>query len=673
MTQAHSHKSNWILAAAVAAVPLLAIAAPASAQYQSNNDGRARDANNRVGSGGSNGDARRSGPNVTGNQIVNGNVTGGRAFRGAVPYSGDARGFRGPTVGGASDRFIRDSAGVPERGQTQAQTFSPQPFYGESRAVAPPPGYQQLGSTGGYVPPNPGTSFSNSYDNRYGSGAGLGETFGALNTGEGIGARPGSAVVPGPSDPNNPNRGSALLLSPLAGIRQLTPEDLSEYLAARDNPASRDGLETRDAAANDRARSDPGAIGRMRDELMSGAVAVNPLPNPAAGPNRLTPQPQPGDDGPKIAPGGGPQPIDRLTPPPLEAPADPSVRPTGGASAIESPPLGASADTNQSTRRRLATPAQQSTQYNELQRRMRRYEEALGMTDADANREFNEQKRARDAAAARKGSPGTPVPGSRAAGAPDGGAGTPGAITPGAITPGGATAPGGIAPGTPRPGGGATPPRDGGPKLPAAPGGPATSIPNPNGPKPAAAAEPLQINSLATGVTGAGLTGVLKSAEDFMRQGKFNSAIQQYDLAQQVAPNNPMIRLGRANAHLGASSYRTAEADLRQAFGADQALLMAQYDLRGFMGASRLQILVNDLKEIGRSEPKNPVPSLLLAYISYNTNNEAAAVTYLGEVEQRQGGAADPLVQTMKRLWSANPKTAAASPAAPTTAPSDNK
>src|SRR5438105_3932903 len=64
-TRSNTRKSHWALAAAVAAVPLLAAALPARAQYLTGNDGRARDANNRVGSGGFN-DAGPRGPVVTG-------------------------------------------------------------------------------------------------------------------------------------------------------------------------------------------------------------------------------------------------------------------------------------------------------------------------------------------------------------------------------------------------------------------------------------------------------------------------------------------------------------------------------------------------------------------------------------------------------------------------------
>src|SRR5688572_3426359 len=75
------------LRAAAVAAALAIGAAQAQAQYPSSNDGRARDASNRVGSGGSNGEGVDNRVGATGNQIITGNTTGGREFRGPVGYT----------------------------------------------------------------------------------------------------------------------------------------------------------------------------------------------------------------------------------------------------------------------------------------------------------------------------------------------------------------------------------------------------------------------------------------------------------------------------------------------------------------------------------------------------------------------------------------------------------
>src|SRR4051812_41796930 len=95
-----SIRRTLLLSAAVAAVPLLGLTSTVSAQYRVDT-GHANDANNRVGSGGVNpaDSGSRTGEMVNGNDIVTGNVSGGKQFRGHVPYT-DPRAFRGNSVGG---------------------------------------------------------------------------------------------------------------------------------------------------------------------------------------------------------------------------------------------------------------------------------------------------------------------------------------------------------------------------------------------------------------------------------------------------------------------------------------------------------------------------------------------------------------------------------------------
>jgi hypothetical protein len=162
---------------------------------------------------------------------------------------------------------------------------------------------------------------------------------------------------------------------------------------------------------------------------------------------------------------------------------------------------------------------------------------------------------------------------------------------------------------------------------------------------------PVQIKSLAEGVQAKGLTDLLKQAEDQLKAGKYNTALEQYDMAEQVAPNNPLILVGRANVELARTYYTRAETNLRQAFLADQALLMGQYDLRAMIGNERLEVLVKDLKDITNREAKEARPAFLLAYIAYNTGNERMAAAYLDLAEKR-AGAGDPLYPLIRKHWS---------------------
>ncbi len=177
-----------------------------------------------------------------------------------------------------------------------------------------------------------------------------------------------------------------------------------------------------------------------------------------------------------------------------------------------------------------------------------------------------------------------------------------------------------------------------------------TSLPLPTTNRSVTKPAPLNVKSMAEGVNGQGLKEMLAKAETLMKEGKYSSAIDQYAAAEQVAPNQPLVWIGRANAELGAAYYSRAEAHLKQAFRADEALLMAQYDLRAFLGEDRLKAVIKDLMEIAGTDQKSPTPVFLLAYISYNTGNESKAAGYLDMAEKRAGGK-DPVYGLLREHW----------------------
>src|SRR5213594_1285547 len=111
-------RTNRIIPMAIGAMLGTMLCASAFGQARINN-GNALDANNRIGSGGFNQGAgdRFRGPyaGYTANDVINANVTAGKAFRGPVPYR-DPGAFTGPNAGNEVDRFVRDSSGTPYSG-----------------------------------------------------------------------------------------------------------------------------------------------------------------------------------------------------------------------------------------------------------------------------------------------------------------------------------------------------------------------------------------------------------------------------------------------------------------------------------------------------------------------------------------------------------------------------
>ena len=642
-TTADLRRAAWVVAAGVVgAAVIAATATPATAQYRRDSDGRALDANTRVGSGGQNdggasspysNSVGRNGPMVTGNQIVTGNVTAGRQFRGPVGYS-DPGSFRGVSTGSfASDRFVRDSAGVPRTfGPPDVDLSRPTAFYGSGRVEPPPVGYvPTAGATGGYVPTDTALAQPN---------LGLQRAYSA--TLDPV-LRSSELIMP---SPDASDRDSVLSASPLYGVRiWRAGESPNDFLA---------GDRTGNADRPDRFGADPNSISRMRDEV-NRAGQWNPTQNGQPGQNNGPGNNAQGNDtnsgnsqGQGQGQGFGNPGLQHPLNQSIGGPADQQaggVAQGGLQSALSPTALQSSVATGQSVRSNLlVSPDRQTPQLARLRQAFERQQRVGGpASDVEAARQFNMELQA-----SRRQGPGAPTQGAQPGAGPGTGAGV------------GVGAGAGVGTGVP-----SAPRRT--ETLPGTPDqGPGAPVPDSASPPaqpqaPAAPAQPEKIGSIAEGVEAKGLHDVLASAEGLMRQQKFTEALQKYDLAQRVAPNNPLIAMGRANAELGASFYRRAETNLRDAVSRAPELAVAQFDLRALIGDDRLQVLVGDLKDLAAKDPKDARPPLLLAYIAYNTGNEAQAGEYLASAEQR-AGADDSLLKTWRRYWKV-PGAAATEPA----------
>jgi tetratricopeptide (TPR) repeat protein len=646
-----------ILSAAVAAIPLLGFSSAASAQYRVDT-GHVNDANNRVGAGGVNPNdsaARGGSSNVTPNDIVYGNVTGGKQFRGNVE-STDPRAFRGATSDRNVDDFIKQSSGS---GPDSRMADTAKPFYGSGRAVPPPPGFVPAspagGSQGGFVP-------NNMIENRPLSDQRLGD----INYAQSNFAlpAPGQFNLPGPVDPSAGQQ-FMVTASPLTGIQQINtanPNFVPTITNTQYQPVT--------------GQLTPEQIQAMQNELGAASGTANqskPLPpdfnNPALGAqggssgiNGITPGGVAGNANQQQTntSGIGAVPI---APHPLQG----SGRPVGG-NPLSQRPLDTSVtaqannlNTQQSTRNRLTKippPQEQSALYAQL---LRNHEQMLAngsTSDVQAQEAFNALQHAAPQTAGQPGSlPGQPgalpaQPGQTGA-APGQAGALPGQV--GAV-PGVAGATPGAGAGSIRPDGTtANEPPKGvtdyagrnaailkGEKGTQGSQGKINGLKKP---------EPVKVPSLATGVRGRGLEQILKNAEALMKEGKFTSALEQYGEAEQVAPNNPLIKLGQADAELGASYYARADAHLRDVLSNHPELLGGQYDLIKMLGQQRLEVLVKDLKEVAKNEEKEPRPVFLLAYIYYNIGDTARAEGYVDLADKRSGGK-DPFYKLLRQNWS---------------------
>ena len=572
--------TTWILKWAVVGV-VAAICAPlAQGQYQTENStGRARDANNRLGSGGFN-DERRLPNGVTSEDIVYGNVTRAQGFRGPLNTK-DAREFRGQTAGNNVSNFVRDSAGA---NQDPNVAFTPQAFYPDSRGVAPPLGYATEVSAADFGRPPTGARGPMIGDSRL-NAATLNPLLDA-------------PLLPGDLDPFHRNSNSSLTAS---GRGLPVPVGLRVWQAQPDSQSD-NALESSPRGALRRLRINEAGIRMMQDELSTTAE----LPDSS-------------------------QRIDTANA--LSSPENPQNPAMGTHLGAQGQPgamtgtLNTSSTMRQNLLTSLPAAAKQSTQYAELQRRLHAMQPGAGSADQIAANKYNQEYRLHQEALA-KANPAAQPP------LPNNTGLAGGRVEPGKKTPNASPT--------------QLPPLPNSGRLAAALKAQKTDTT----PESGGALSPstvLRITTFAEGVKATGLRNLLSRAETSMRDGKFTAALDNYDAAMSVAPNNPLILIARANAELGAGYYARAQTHIEQIFAADSSLLLAQYDLHVFFGDERLQYLVRDLKDVAQTEPRQPRPLFLLAYIAYNTNNPQSAADYLAKAEQR--GGKDPVFDKLREFW----------------------
>lgn len=384
-------------------------------------------------------------------------------------------------------------------------------------------------------------------------------------------------ITPGPVPGEMLMRGS---LNPQQAAQQAGVLTGSALYGVREwnpqDPADRAFLEnilSRQSGAFNRVQLDPREVQRMRTELEKALQPDQQQPLDAS----VKPADRPQDS-------VNNNPIGRS----VDSPANPALLNKPINDQVQGQPLGASLNTDQGMRYNVMGARRTSTQYSEMSKRLDEFNGGHAKSDADYAREFNANLKAKRDAEAKEAAKNKGVPGTTEQGL--------------------------------RPRTAENPAQE-------------NNTEKPKVKKPA----PVKVETLSKGVAAEGLSNVLKKAEGLMKEGKFASALDQYDAAEAVTPNNPLIWLGRANAELGAGFYKRADAHLKQAFMTDKALLMGQYDLTAMIGEDRLTKLVEELKDNANKNNTDAMPVFLLGYIAYNTGHEPQALAYLELAEKREG------------------------------------
>jgi hypothetical protein len=587
-------KFNLLSAAVAAAVPgmvFLGLTASARAQFQDTTGGHALDANNRVGSGGYNGAATPHYDYNVNNNIVTGNVSGLNYFHGNKTTEFDPNVFQGNTGSSSFDNFNAVSSPSNVTQRTTGQPHFTQYYNTGNQVGAPPTNYVSTPGGVGYIPaPTVSPLTPTGYDARINQVSTDPTKGNLLSSGE--------MNVSGPVDPSSGNA-SIYSMSPLYGVRAADGTQQSSMFNSQTT-------NTRTLTPADRAKMTPADIQKMRDELNTTVVpnsqngqlnnSQNPGQNGAQ--NGTNPnQPQTGQtNGVTDLNVGKSQQLTTIAPQSNNLSANQAL-----SSSLSNSQVGNSLNSGQGLQNQLVVPpAKQSKQLADLERRFS--QDKAKPTDVEATERLNAEIRAQHAPSQTFDASARPKPG----------------------------------------------------ETPSATGDNTSAKPAPQPilTKPDLSSgqdnQPYVITSLASGINAKGLAGLMKTAEDQMRSGKFTEAVDTYDTAEMVAPNNPFVVLGRGFAEMGAAYYGKADKDLNSAFSADPAVLLGKYDLKGFLGEDRVKFVHDDLEDIANQE-KGARPLVLLAFIAHNGGDDALASKDLAEAERR-GGYAD-LVKAMRDAW----------------------
>ncbi|HQY89535.1 MAG TPA: hypothetical protein PK402_12855, partial [Tepidisphaeraceae bacterium] len=159
----------------------------------------------------------------------------------------------------------------------------------------------------------------------------------------------------------------------------------------------------------------------------------------------------------------------------------------------------------------------------------------------------------------------------------------------------------------------------------------------------------VEVDSFSKGVADAPLSAIVQNAESLMQRQRFASAIVEFDKAEGISPDDPMVQMGRSVAELGGGYYRRAEIYLRRSIEKDPAVLLGRYNLRGMLTDVRLDVILKDLKKVAAENPQDAGPLMLLGYVYFNSGAEVRGYEYIQRARQIAGE--DPALDAMLEAW----------------------
>ncbi|MEM6553794.1 MAG: hypothetical protein AAF750_16875 [Planctomycetota bacterium] len=140
-----------------------------------------------------------------------------------------------------------------------------------------------------------------------------------------------------------------------------------------------------------------------------------------------------------------------------------------------------------------------------------------------------------------------------------------------------------------------------------------------------------------------------KRAEQALAAGKFMEAEALFRQVTVDAPKEPLARVGLIHSQLGAGMIRSAALNLRRLFEDHPELIAMRYDASLLPTPERLTWLQKELQRMIASNNYAGEPGLMMAYLGYQT--EAPNLVKFGLGLATSTLPNDPLLPLLKRIW----------------------
>ncbi|MEM6334542.1 MAG: tetratricopeptide repeat protein [Planctomycetota bacterium] len=141
----------------------------------------------------------------------------------------------------------------------------------------------------------------------------------------------------------------------------------------------------------------------------------------------------------------------------------------------------------------------------------------------------------------------------------------------------------------------------------------------------------------------------LRAGEEALSVGNYVEAERQYSRAVSLAPDRPLVRIGLVHAQLGAGMFRSAAFNLRRVFADHPELIAARYAARLLPPQDRLEDIASELQRLATGQRSASDAGVLLGYLGYQTDSQALTRFGLAVAE-----ASDPrqdLMPLLREIW----------------------